>query len=378
MHKHRERHGGRARGYAAALALVLVVMAVSASPALALPGNFWGVVPQARPSAEELQRLKRGGADSIRVPIVWDAVQPSRFAAPDWSSVDPFIQMAAEARLDVLPFVYGAPSWAVPVDRSISSRPPKFLPVRTWLQKTAWKALLRSAVKRYGPAGSFWAENPGVPRRPIRYWQIWNEPNFFYFVGRPNPAEYGKLVKLSYAALKSADRGAKIVLGGLFARPKQARFKRHPPVAYFATEFLMRMYRANRGIKSKFQGVALHPYTGSFKRLTPYIEGVRKVLSANHDAGKGLWITELGWSSQRPTRGNSFAKGWRGQAKQLKGAFGLLRKMQRRWRIARVYWFSVNDQPGSCNFCGGTGLFAEGFRPKPAWYAYVHFAGGRP
>ena len=50
------------------------------------------------------------------------------------------------------------------------------------------------AVERYGPGGSFWAEHPSLPQRPIRTWQIWNEENFKYFVAKPNPAEYGKLV----------------------------------------------------------------------------------------------------------------------------------------------------------------------------------------
>ena len=70
----------------------------------------------------------------------------------------------------------------------------------------AARAAGRSFVKRRspatGPSGRFWAENPGVPKRPIRVWQIWNEQNFKYFVAKPNPAEYGKLVKLSYAAIK--------------------------------------------------------------------------------------------------------------------------------------------------------------------------------
>ena len=65
-----------------------------------------------------------------------------------------------------------------------------------------------------------------MPKRPIRTWQIWNEENFKYFVARPNPAEYGKLVKLSYAAIKGVDPGAKMILGGLFARPNEATYKR--------------------------------------------------------------------------------------------------------------------------------------------------------
>jgi hypothetical protein len=372
----RERRASRLRGCAAALVIVALAMAVWASPAVALPGKFWGVVPQANPTTEQLQRMRRGGVDTMRMPIVWSTLQPERFAALDWAPVDAVIRTAAEARLDVLPFLYGAPSWAVPIDRRYGS--PKFLPVRNGKQRSGWKQFVRQAVLRYGPRGSFWAENPDVPRRPIRIWQIWNEQNFKYFVARPNPGEYGRLLKLSYAAIKGADRGARIILGGMFSRPKEALFKRKPPQAYFASDFLEQMYRRTPGIKSKFQGVGLHPYTGNFKRLVPYLTEIREVLAANGDARKTVWITELGWSSQRPARNNSFAKGRRGQVKQLKGAFGLLRRMQRQWRIARVYWFSVDDVAGLCNFCDGTGLFGEGFIPKPSWFAYARFAGGRP
>jgi hypothetical protein len=303
-------------------------------------------------------------------------VQARRGGPYDWSSFDSIVKGADAANLDVLPFLSGAPSWAVPVDHRYRS--PKTLPVNSGVQRSGWARFVKAAVLRYGPRGSFWAENPEVPKRPIRTWQIWNEENFEYFVARPNPAEYGKLVKLSSGAIKGADPGAEVVLGGLFAKPNEATLNRRPPLAYFATDFLDQMYRSTPGIKSAFDGVALHPYTGNYKRLTPYIEEVRDVLGENHDAGKSLWLTELGWSSERPTQGNSFAKGLQGQAAQLKGAFRLLKANQRKWRIARVYWFSVDDEPGACNFCDGSGLFGEGFKPKPAWFAYTRFAGGRP
>jgi hypothetical protein len=164
----------------------------------------------------------------------------------------------------------------------------------------------------------------------------------------------------------------------MFAKPNEARFHIKPPQAYFAADFLQKMYRATPGIRSKFQGVALHPYTSDYHELVPYVEELRAVLGRNHDAGKGLWITELGWSSELPSFGDSFAKGPAGQARQLKGAFGLLERYQAKWRLQRVYWFSVDDVSGVCNFCGGTGLFGNGFTPKQSWYAYVKFAGGRP
>jgi hypothetical protein len=194
---------------------------------------------------------------------------------------------------------------------------------------------------------------------------------------RPNPAEYGKLVSASYAAIKTVDPGAKVLLGGMFARPREAEFKRKPRQAYFATEFLDQMYKRTPGVKAKFDGIALHPYTGDYRNVGPQIEEVRAVMKAHGDTGTGLWITELTWSSGRPERGNSFAKGPSGQVRELKGAFSGLSRNAAKWRLKGVYWFSLEDAQGACNFCSGSGLFTEELVPKPSWRAFVRFTGGR-
>jgi hypothetical protein len=376
MREHVIRPPRRARLCLATFAVV-VAAALGATPsASAVPANFWGVVPQAPPSVEQLQRLKAGGVDSMRIPISWSSVQPVKGGVWNWSDADALIKTAAAAQLNILPFLSSAPVWAVPIDRRFGSS--AFLPVRTGSQRSGWKRFVTQAVLRYGPNGTFWSENPSLPRKPIRVWQIWNEPNFKYFVARPNPAEYGKLVTLSNAAIKAVDPGARIVLGGLFARPIEATFHKNPPQAYFAADFLAQMYASTPGVKAKFQGYALHPYTGSWKNLSSRIEEVRRVLKLNHDAGKALYITELGWSSEPPQPHNSFAKGVAGQARELKGAFRLFVAKQRLWHLQQVDWFSIGDAAGLCNFCGGSGLFGDGFIPKPAWRAYVQFAGGRP
>lgn len=370
-----------ARAWTAALAVALLCLASFAATAQAVPAQFWGVVPQQVPSDEQFQALKRGGVDSMRIHIEWGGVQPARGAALDWSGPDATVRKAANAGLEVLPFLTGAPPWAVPhvfvPGTGKTSKAPAHLPA-TGAAAGAWANFVKGAVLRYGPNGSFWAENPIVPKRPVRAWQIWNEENFKYFVANPNPAEYGKLVKASSTALKSVDPGAQTILGGMFALPKGCRSKAKPKKVWCAHDFLAEMYRTTPGIKSRFQGVALHPYSYFYPELRPRIEEFRTVLKENKDAAKALWITELGWSSQPPSRANLFAKGLSGQASQLKGAFSLLSANQVRWKLKRTYWFSVDDQEGSCNFCDGSGLFAQGFVPKKAWYAYVKFAGGTP
>jgi len=363
-------------------AIALLAGLVTAAPAAAVPSDFWGVSPQGTPSLEQFQRLRAGGVDSVRIPISWATVQPTGPGDADFSAPDQLIANATGAGIDVLPFLYGAPSWAVrsarvPGPGHVTA--PQTLPVKSGAQRAAWSNYVALVVRRYGPAGTFWAANPGLGEHPIRTWQIWNEENFKYFVVRPNPADYGKLINVSYSAIKSIDGGAKLILGGMFAEPGEARPMRHPPQAYLASDFLNRVYRSTPGVKRKFVGVALHPYTAEYQRLTPAIESFRQVLAQNHDAGKGLWITEVGWSSERPDpKHDAFAKGPAGQAAQLKGAFNLFKHKAAKWRLKRIYWFSVDDAAGICNFCGGSGLFGDGFTPKKAWFAYVHFAGGRP
>jgi hypothetical protein len=381
MVQERKRPLGQGRAWLAAIVLCFACLAATAPAAMALPSGFWGVSPQAPPSVEQFQRLRAGGVDSVRIPISWAATQPFSGAETNFSASDQLVAGAAAAGLNVLPFVYDAPSWAVTQARVPGSRAraPKTLPVKTGAQRGAWANFLKLVVARYGPGGSFWAANPGLPAMPIGTWQIWNEENFKYFVTRPSPSDYGKLINVSYAAIKSVDPGAKLILGGLFARPGEAKFKRKPPEAYYATDFLDQMYRLTPGIKNKFTGIALHPYTAKYQLLTPEIEEVRTVLKARHDPNKKLWITEIGWSSEPPDPAHdAFAKGPAGQAQQLKGAFRLFKAKAVKWKLQRIYWFSVDDQPGICNFCGGSGLFASGFVPKKSWFAYVKFAGGTP
>src|SRR6185503_19317188 len=74
----------------------------------------------------------------------------------------------------------------------------------------------KQLVDVYGPNGSLWKENPGVPARPIRSWQIWNEPNLAqYWQPKPSAKQYRNMLKTVGAAIKSRDPKAEIVTAGL-------------------------------------------------------------------------------------------------------------------------------------------------------------------
>jgi hypothetical protein len=345
------------------IALVALLLPAAAQGAR-LPREFLGIVPQTKLELADTARMKQARIGSIRTPIQWSTVErvPGVY---NWTGTDEIVTAAAIRRIPILPFLYSTPGWASPKQTNL----PTFGSART-----AWIAFVREAVGRYGPRGTFWAENPLLPRTPIRKWQAWNEPNFFYFATPASPGRYAKLLKDFYRAVKSVDRGARVLAGGLFGAPDQ-----RPPRAMSAAAFLNRLYRVP-GIKRFFDGVALHPYAAGLGALQRLVTRVRAVSLRNRDRGADLYITEMGWGSQPNQRKVAFEVGPGAQAKLLTDSYSYLIRSRGRLRLRGVYWFTWKDVPGTpCSFCDSVGLFHQGlgFRAKPAWRAFLRISRGR-
>jgi hypothetical protein len=347
-----------------------VLLAGAAGAEARLPRDFFGIAPQTPIAEADVGRMRHGGLDVVRVDVGWPEVQPGPRSDFDWTGLDHVVAVTARAHLDVLPFLYASPHWVA--GRRTS------LPVSSPRQRRAWAAFLRAAVERYGPRGEFWAEHASgddfVPRTPIRTWQIWNEENFFYFATPASPQRYARLLKLSHRVIRSVDGRARIVLGGLFGNPKE-----RPPRAMDAADFLDRLYRV-RGIRAGFEGVALHPYAKNTAVLRRLTESLRRVVVRHRDRRTGLYVTEMGWGSQRNPRRVAFEVGLRPQARELRQAYRYLIRNRRRLNLKQVYWFTWKDATSrTCSFCDSTGLFRHGarFRPKPAWRAMVAVTHGR-
>jgi len=355
------------------LALVLGGQAGSAKPLPRPPKGFFGVAPQTELTELDARYMRAGGIESIRLPLLWSSVQPFRNSPYDWSGFDAMVEVAARAGLRVFPSLASPPRWV--------ARKETTLPVSSAKQRQAWSAFLAAAVARYGPGGEFWAQHGGIGVNyepaipvpvPIREWQVWNEPNFFYFAYPVSVPRYAKLVTISSRAIKAVDPRAKVVLGGLFAEPN-AKGARGMP----ATTFLQRLY-AVPGLRNRFDGIDLHPYAIDSEELEEMTEEFHDVALENRDR-PWLYIGELGWGSQNNFQQVAFEQGVRGQVEQLRGSYGYMLENARRLSLKASYWFSWKDLAGSCSFCDSVGLFRAGpkFRPKPAWRAFVAITGGR-
>jgi len=347
----------RAAGtFAAALAITLLPAAAQGATR-PLPADFLGIAPQTAVFDDDTAWMSAARIGSIRAPVHWAGVESSP-GNYNWQGLRGVVRAGARAGIPVMPFLYGTPPWLSPHQTN--------LPVGGGATRV-WTDFLTAAVRRFGPGGSFWAENPDLPEVPVRRWQIWNEPNFHYFTTPASPARYAKLLRASSRAIKSVDPGAQVITGGLFGKPAEK-----PPRAMPAAQFLNRLYRV-RGIKRFFDGVAVHPYAARPKLLAQLVSGVRRVSLRNRDRGVNLFITEMGWGSQAGSD-VAFEVGPKGQARQLWRAYRYLIRNRLRLRLKTAYWFTWKDVTGTpCSFCDSTGLFhaGDGFSPKPAWGAFV-------
>ena len=214
----------------------------------------------------------------------------------------------------------GTPRWAASRAHDETS-PPRDNKLNT--------ALLRTLVARYGPQGSLWAEHTDDAARPIRDWQIWNEPNLTRYWSPPRgqgfARSYVKLLEAADRALKSADRGSRTILAGL------------PNESWTA---LRRIYR--RGGRGSFDAVALHPYTGKPRNVVRLVELAREEMRRNRDGRKPIWITELSWPAAqgKTLQHGGFETTEKGQSDRLKEGLPLLVDDRTKLRIGRVYWYT--------------------------------------
>jgi Beta-galactosidase/Glycosyl hydrolase catalytic core len=309
----------------------------------------YGVVTQAPLEQRDFERMNRGGVDTLRFLLRWSWVEPER-GEYEWGATDALVRAAARRGIEALPVVYGSPAWVTRAE----NRPP----LKSSADRRAWSRFVAVLVKRYGPRGDLWRGS--ASRRPIRRWQIWNEPNFDFYWRPPHSArDYARLVGLAADAIHRRDPAAKVVLGGVAAV--------HSGVPWWT--FLRNLYRV-AGARSDFDVVALHPYSSDLQTMRRQVELARSIMREAGDARASLAITEIGWASGGDRR-SAMVVGRGGQARRLRQAFDLLTRKS--WRISDVDWYAWQDSravEAFCSFCEHAGLFDLAGRPKPAWAAY--------
>jgi hypothetical protein len=306
--------------------------------------------------------MARGGVQICKIPVYWQRVEPSAGSAPVWTTYDAIFTAAASAGVRLLPLLHGSAPWV----NANFQRPPLG---PAWKQ-AAWQHFVQEFAARYGHGGEFWRQHPLLPALPPQYWEVWNEPNLRYFWGgRPQPAKYLNLLRITSQALRAADPQALVTVGGLFQHARQG-------FGTPASVYLNSLY-GHPGAKSYFDAVALHPYASRPSGVVQNVKLARRVMRQHHDSGTPVVITELGWAVGGAGLAQSPFRATLGQqAHRLTKAFRLL-SARPSLGLNAILWFSWRDGLENL-WIYRMGLFGLDGRPRPSWYAFARAAGGTP
>jgi hypothetical protein len=289
------------------------------------------------PLEPQFRLMTRSRVESVRVRFSWASAQPyaswsevpanqaGQFVSgaggipTSFAATDQIVQLAATHGMSVLPIVIYVPSWdAAPGAGSGLARPRDDRPYGQYVT---------TLIGRYGPHGSFWNQHPGIPKRPIRMWEIWNEPDIVgNWPTQPFAHSYVALLRVAHAAVKRADPHALVVLAG---------------VPDFSWQLLDSIYRV-RGARRLFDVVDVHPYTKRPAGVIEILRHVRAVLKRHRNPGRPIIAGETGWPSSlgQTPRIFDFETTEAGQARRLAALLPLLAANRRRLGLLGFYWYT--------------------------------------
>ncbi len=318
---------------------------------------------QGKDRLDILRRQRSAGFRLIRQTFDWSAIERER-GEFDFGYHDDFVADAATADLEILPILFNPPAFHSPGGER---RPGEDTPPPKRLE--AMERFAQALVRRYGPDGSLWKERADVPRRPIRSWQVWNEPNVpAYWGGDPSAPEYARMLRRVGAAIEAADPEAEIVSGGIPDSRQGVSFERY-----------VRRLDAAGGLKD-LDTLAIHPYARTADGMLTAVTGARRLLTELGHPETALRVTEFGWATEGPS--SPFTVGVQLQGDNIRAVIAELGRRAPELGLRSAIYFNWRDAPpyaGSRDFWGlHTGLLRRDGTAKPALVTFTEAIKGLP
>ncbi|MFA4943764.1 MAG: endo-1,4-beta-xylanase [Lentisphaeria bacterium] len=273
--------------------------------------------------------VSQAGAKWLRLFEEWQTVQP-RQGEWKWEGTDKIVANARANHLHLIGgWCYFAP-WAS-ADGGTRKGPIKDM--------QHWRDYVSASVSRY--------------KGDIKYWEVWNEFNGSFYVGKNKVKDYADLVVAAYDAAKKADPTAQVGMS----------------VASSDIGFLDLVIKA--GAANHFDFICVHPYEnidavrmGDEMGFLGLARTAREMLAANkQNANTPLWITEVGSGAPPKPEPKADAR----QADILLKSY-ILSLAQ---GFSRVFWFEVRGPTyGPEDF----NLIRTDWSPRPSYQAYQTMA----
>lgn len=321
------------------------------------PDSWWGDQQTPETLRQQAALMQQLGVRLFRVGVIWPFVAPDmpggssydstlardpNWPGYRWQRWDQIVEVASAAGIELVPVVDLTPTWASGVATTTTAGPNA-----PPLSASYYGDFMLALATRY--------------RGRIRYWELGNEPDDLHSWSGTIQQHVDLRMKPGYAAVKSVDPRAQVILGGL-------ALSTHMDAVYAA------------GGGGYFDVGNVHAYYIAAAADGTALQQVRGAMNANGDAAKPLWLTEFGYathaSTTTPDEPAPSAKLEQDQADLIGGVFGIT--------IQAAFFYQLHDT----NVYGAGGQLVKRVfwglvsrdlsRQKPGFAAFQAAVGGPP
>ncbi|MEW5946337.1 MAG: beta-galactosidase [bacterium] len=284
--------------------------------------------------------IRRAGIRWVRVNIPWRAVEAEK-GSFDFEGYDRAVDAYVERGIGILAVLMSPPDRARRV-------PENYAPITRGVH-AGWGDFPPNDVEAWG---NYVFETVSHFKDRVKHWEIWNEPwpHSLFFAGGTYE-DYADLLRVAHARAKEADPDCVIVgLGGT-------------DHWHAANIFELGGFQYMDKASIHVYQAGLAPEWGWFRDV---IRKAQEVIT-RFGGGKGLWITESGWPTNR-----GISEGWQGISLEDNARF-LVRAhlLALAEGVEKYFWFSFRDAgTDPSNFEHNMGILFHDGTPKPSYVAY--------
>jgi hypothetical protein len=242
-----------------------VISAINGFSLASAPRSLWNL---------QLGAMHADGVQVVRSDAAWGVIEPKPPGPGgpvfQFASTDQWVEALADHDLTWQPILDYNNSWGTAVDDT-----PQFA------------AFAQAVAARYGLAGTFWAQHPWLPYRPVQVFELWNEENGSQW--HISAQDYGPLYAAVHHAIHAVDPQAEVDVGGL---GEMGPFN---PGTDYASWYIVLLFSYDPALEGHVDGFALHPYGPTATDSAWWTIEFRQVLGHYGEASAPIDITELGW-----------------------------------------------------------------------------------
>ena len=291
----------------------------------------------------------QGGVKWTREELSWANIEPTTKGQFNWGPYDTRLANATNNGLNVVGMLLTTPRWA-----STNPGAGDYY----WYEPANYNDyydFVRAAVNRW--------------KGQIHVWEIWNEPNHqatWNCLNNCNrAARYAALLQGAYAAVKSVDPDARVLIGGLYVHDTGNE----------GMAFLNQVVAASGG-GINFDGLSIHTYMPDrvpesmrpdsvVQNFQYRLNMVNDWITAHGGRPAEIWVTEDGRST---CAGCPYPWSEDQQASFLTRMYGISAASP---RVVQFDWFQFEDKFNTpADLYGGMSIVRDNYTTKPGYSAY--------